>query len=148
MKVKNIQEIRVNINISVIFVFRYRCIVNMPCYESMTALLWERCLMDSSCLIYEPHHDKTNIVGLRPAWIQTSLSVRAVWSGNMLFAISFSTCNRWVSEQHGSWSDCTDTQAGLDSCLAQTHYVGFVMTRLILWYNCMVYYRHTITRNI
>jgi hypothetical protein len=22
---------------------------------------------------YEPRHDKTNIVGLRPAWIQTSL---------------------------------------------------------------------------
>jgi hypothetical protein len=43
---------------------------------------------------YEPRHDKTNIVGLRPAWIQTSLCLRAVWSGSMLFAISFSTCNR------------------------------------------------------
>jgi hypothetical protein len=31
---------------------------------------------------------------LRPAWIQTSLGIRAVWSGSMLFAISFSTCNR------------------------------------------------------
>jgi hypothetical protein len=27
---------------------------------------------------YEPRHDKTNIVGLRPAWIQTSLRIRAV----------------------------------------------------------------------
>jgi hypothetical protein len=26
----------------------------------------------------EPRHDKTNIVGLRPAWIQTSLLIRAV----------------------------------------------------------------------
>jgi hypothetical protein len=25
-------------------------------------------------------------VGLRPAWIQTSLRIRAVWSGSMLFA--------------------------------------------------------------
>jgi hypothetical protein len=28
--------------------------------------------------IYEPRHDKTNIMGLRPAWIQTSLRIRAV----------------------------------------------------------------------
>jgi hypothetical protein len=28
--------------------------------------------------LYEPHHDKTNIMGLRPAWIQTSLRIRAV----------------------------------------------------------------------
>jgi hypothetical protein len=27
---------------------------------------------------YEPRHDKTNIVGLRPAWMQTSLRIRAV----------------------------------------------------------------------
>jgi hypothetical protein len=36
--------------------------------------------------IYDPRHDKTNIVRLRPAWIQTSLRIRAVWSGSMLFA--------------------------------------------------------------
>jgi hypothetical protein len=42
----------------------------------------------------EPCHDKTNIVRLRPAWIQTSLRIRAVWSGSMLFAIGFSTCKR------------------------------------------------------
>jgi hypothetical protein len=44
--------------------------------------------------IYEPCHDKTNIVRLRPAWIQTSLRICAVWSGSMLFAISFSTFSR------------------------------------------------------
>jgi hypothetical protein len=33
----------------------------------------------AAVLIYEPRHDKTNIVGLRPAWIQTSLRIRAVW---------------------------------------------------------------------
>jgi hypothetical protein len=36
-----------------------------------------------------------------------------------------------VSEQHGSWSDCTDAQSGLDPCWSQTHFVGFVVTRLI-----------------
>jgi hypothetical protein len=28
--------------------------------------------------INEPHHDITNIMGLQPAWIQTSLRIRAV----------------------------------------------------------------------
>jgi hypothetical protein len=60
--------------------------------------------------IYEPRHDKTNIMGLRPAWIQTSLRIHAVWSGSMLFAISFVSLlvTELVSEQHGSWSDCAD----------------------------------------
>jgi hypothetical protein len=52
----------------------------------------------TASVIYEPCHDKTNIVGLRPTWIQTSLRLRAVWSGSMLFAISFSTCN-WVCKR-------------------------------------------------
>jgi hypothetical protein len=34
----------------------------------------------------EPRHDKTNIMALRPAWIQTSMRIRAVWSGSMLIA--------------------------------------------------------------
>jgi hypothetical protein len=49
---------------------------------------------------YELHHDKTNIMGLRPAWIQTSLRISAVWSWSMLFANSFSTCIRvgkWIA---------------------------------------------------
>jgi hypothetical protein len=33
-------------------------------------------------------------MGLRPAWIQTSLRIRAVWSRSMLFAFSFSICYR------------------------------------------------------
>jgi hypothetical protein len=53
---------------------------------------------------YEPRYDKTNKMGLRPAWTQTSLRIRAVWSGSMLFATSRET----DSEQHGSWSDCAD----------------------------------------
>jgi hypothetical protein len=36
----------------------------------------------------------------------------------------------FVSEQHESWSDCVDAQAGLDPCWSQTHYVGFVVARL------------------
>jgi hypothetical protein len=73
-------------------------------------------------------------VGLRPAWIQTSLRIRAVWSGSMLFAISFPACYRvckrtaWIR----CWSDCADAQAGLDLCWSQTHCVGFVDITSIL----------------
>jgi hypothetical protein len=42
----------------------------------------------------ERRHDKTNIMGSRPASIQTSLRIRKVWSGSMLLATSFSTCYR------------------------------------------------------
>jgi hypothetical protein len=51
--------------------------------------------------VNEPRHDKTNIMGLQPAWIQTSSSICAVWSGSMLFAIIFSTSNRV-----GKWTAC------------------------------------------
>jgi hypothetical protein len=49
---------------------------------------------------FEPRHDKTNVMRLRPAWIKTSLHICAVWSGSMLFTISFSTCNsvcKWTA---------------------------------------------------
>jgi hypothetical protein len=82
--------------------------------------------------IYEARHDKTNIVRLRSAWIQTSLCIRAVWSGSMLFAINCSTCNRvgklaaWILIRLrgcAGWS-------GSMLVANQTHYVGFVMALL------------------
>jgi hypothetical protein len=84
----------------------------------------------SKTTVFEPRNDKTNIMGLWPAWIQTSLLIRAVWLGSMLFAISYLLVIGFVSEQHGSWSDCVDATAGLDPCWLQTHYVGFVMAQL------------------
>jgi hypothetical protein len=70
---------------------------------------------------FEPSHDKTSIMGLWPAWIW----IHAVSYQFLYLLIEF------VSEQNGSWSDCMDAQAGLDPCWSQTHYVGFVMVRLI-----------------
>jgi hypothetical protein len=52
-------------------------------YIVKTKVLWRLFVSVTS---YEPRHDKTNIVRLRQAWIQTSLRIRAVWSGSMLFA--------------------------------------------------------------
>jgi hypothetical protein len=80
---------------------------------------------------YEPRHDKTNIMGLRQAWIQTSLRIRTVWSGSMLFAISVSTCYRVCKRTAWILIRLREAQAGLDPCWSQTHYVGFVIGRLI-----------------
>jgi hypothetical protein len=89
----------------------------------------------------EPRHDKTNIMGLRPTWIQTRLRMRigAVWSGSMLFAYNSLTSRETDREQHGFWSDCGDAQADLDPCWSQTHYVGFVMT----WLKCSPFFFQT-----
>jgi hypothetical protein len=58
---------------------------------------------------YEPRHDETNVMHLRPAWIQTSLRIRTVWSGSMLFDISFCTCHhllrfRRLGTGRGDWA--------------------------------------------
>jgi hypothetical protein len=60
-----------------------------------TNIKWYKtCLTFCFSSSFEPRHDKTNIVGLRTAWIHSSLRLLTVWSGSMLFAISFPTCNR------------------------------------------------------
>jgi hypothetical protein len=76
------------------------------CYPNVLYTMTSNC---SSCLLTgdllfelnEPHHDKTNIMRLRPAWVQTSLCIRAVRPGSMLFANSFSTYY-WVCKRT-SW---------------------------------------------
>ena len=41
---------------------------------------------------YEPRHDKTNKMSVRPAKTQISLSIRPVWSESSL-------CAQWVAKQ-------------------------------------------------
>jgi hypothetical protein len=69
----------------------------------------------SQYTIIEPYHDKTNIMGPRSL-------IRIHTASLLVIGV--------VSKQHGSWSDCAYTQAGLDPCRSQTNYVGFVMERL------------------
>jgi hypothetical protein len=54
-----------------------------------------------SWIEFEPSQDKTNIVDLRPAWIQTSLHIHAVWSGSMLFA--YQLYYKWRNWQRTAW---------------------------------------------
>ena len=42
-------------------------------------------------MVFEPRHDKTNKMRVRPAKIQISLGIRPVWSESLL-------CTEWVAE--------------------------------------------------
>ena len=81
-------------------------------------------------LRFEPSHDKTNKINVRPAKTQISL-IR-------VFAVRMKKA--WVlsyplSAQRRLWSDWADAQADLSLRWAHSHFVGFVMSRL----NCIGY---------
>ena len=80
---------------------------------------------------FEPRHDKTNNFVVRPAKTQISLGIRPIWS---VFAVRMKKA--WVrsyplSAQRRLWSNWADAQADLRLLWAHTHFVGFVMSRLI-----------------
>jgi hypothetical protein len=72
---------------------------------------------------------------LRPAWIQTNLHIRAVWSGYMLFTYKhyYKFSNWWRT----SWFPITLCWCACWSrsmLVLQNHYIGFVMVLLIYMY--------------
>ena len=78
-----------------------------------------------------PRHDKTNKMSVRPAKTQISLGIRPVWS---VFAVRMK--KSWVlsyplSAQRRLWLDWADAQADLSLRWARSHFVAFVMSRLI-----------------
>jgi hypothetical protein len=88
-------------------------------HQSLKVLIW-------ICWIYEQHDDKTNIVRLH---LRSLIRIHAAFC----MLTNPNTSRETDSEQHGSWSVCTDAQAGLDPCWSQTHYGGFVMAWLKLY---------------
>jgi hypothetical protein len=103
----------------------------------------DKSLANSETII-EPHHDKTNIMGLRPAWIQTSLRIRA----SMLFAISFSTCYRickrtaWILirlRRYAGWSgSMLVTNPLCWFCHDAAHIIIDHFHKLFIW--CMIFF--------
>ena len=80
---------------------------------------------------FEPQHDKTNNVAVHP---QISLGICPVWSESSLSAwrnLGF-LATQWAHSKD-SWSDWAEAQADLSLRWAHTYFVGFVMSRLILW---------------
>ena len=80
---------------------------------------------------FEPPHDKTNKITVRPAKTQISPRIRAVWS-------EFSLCAQWVNKGPSlvyADSEASDQTAGMPRLWVFAgricHFVGFVMRRLI-----------------
>ena len=82
-------------------------------------------------LSFEPWHDKTNKMSVRPAKSLISLGICPIWS---VFAVRMKKA--WVlsyllSAQRRLWLDWADAQADLRLRWAHSHFVGFVMSGLI-----------------
>ena len=80
---------------------------------------------------YEPPHDKTNKMTMRPAKIQISLGIRPVWSETSLCAQRVAKDPSFLHADSEDWSDREDAQADVSLPWAHSHFVGFVMRWLI-----------------
>ena len=94
---------------------------------------------------FEPSHDKTNKVTMRPAKTRISLGIRPVWSESSLYQISLGIRPVWsvfavrmrkawvfsypLSARWRLWSD----RADLSHHWTHSHFVGFVIRRLICY---------------
>ena len=84
-----------------------------------------------STKVFQPQHDKTNKVTVRPVKTQINLGARPVWSESSLITRKklVSLATHWAHSE--DWSDWANAQADLSLRLAHTHFVGFVTSRLI-----------------
>ena len=93
------------------------------------------------CSSFEPRHDKTNKMIVRRTKTQIRLGIRPAWS-------EFSLCAQLASFLHADsddWSDLADAQVDLSLRWAHTHFVGFVMLRLIFEIKLYMSTRNEIT---
>ena len=118
------------------FAFVFLLLYRVMALKIATILIWRHNITSIKMALwtgryitkYEPRHDKTNKMSVRPAKTQVSLvrvfAVRSTGSQGP----KLSSCG-----QRRLWSDWADAQAGLSLRWAHTHFVGFVMSWLI-WY--------------
>ena len=90
------------------------------------------------CEQCEPPHDKTNKMTVRPGKTQISLGIHPVWSESSL-------CAQWIAKDPSflhadseDWSDWADAQADLSLRWGHSHFVGFVMSRLMWVYQSVM----------
>ena len=111
----------------VFVVLRFKCLTTCQ----MPTIAFPRCWFLFLAVVYfsrnEPPRDKTNKVSVRPAKTHISLGIRPVLSDSSLSAWRLATI--WGHSE--DWSDWVDAQADLSLCWVHTHFVGFVMSRLI-----------------
>ena len=64
---------------------------------------------------------------------QISLGNRPVWSGSLLCAQRVAKDQSFLHADSEDWWDWVDAQADLTLCWAHSHFVGFVMRRLLCY---------------
>ena len=74
---------------------------------------------------YEPQHDKTNKMSVRPTKTQISLGICPVWSESSLSAWRKlgTLATHWAHSE--DWSDWANAQADLSLCWAHTYFCWF-----------------------
>ena len=70
-------------------------------------------------------------MSVHPAKTQISLGIRPVWSESSLSAQWVAKDTSFLHADSDDWSDWADAQADLSHRWAHSHFVGFVMSRLI-----------------
>ena len=118
------------------------CLYNITLFQlALCYLCWHfHCLYGNKVVksfpisngTFEPRHDKSNKMSVHPAKTQISLGIRSVWSESSL-------CAQWVAKgpkcsscgQRRLWSDMANAQTDLSLRWEHSHFVGFVMSRLI-----------------
>ena len=70
-------------------------------------------------------------MSVRQAKTQISLCIRPVWSESLLSTQWLAKDPSFFHADNEDWSDWADAQADLSLRWAHTHFVGFVMSRLI-----------------
>ena len=86
--------------------------------------------------LFEPPHVKTNEMSVHPAKTQISLGIRQTdQSALSAWRKLGSVATHWAQCQQRLWSDWADAQVDLSIRWAHSHFVGFVMSRLI----CILY---------
>ena len=106
-------------------------LVNETNYPDGTELFVWYWLRNVQGIWYEPRHDQTNKMSVRPAKTQISLGIRLVWSKS-------SPYTQWVAKDPSFLhADSEDSDQTGRMRWTRSHFVGFVMLQLI-WHNEVV----------
>ena len=89
---------------------------------------------------FEPPHDKTNKMACAPSEDWISLSIRPIWSESSLSAWRKlgSLPTHWAHSE--DWSDRAGAHADLSLRWTRSHFVGFVIRRLICMFSAAMFH--------
>ena len=99
--------------------------------ENINFWIYMYVILVGQAFVFEPPHDKTNKITVRPAKTQIRLGIRPVWSESSLRAQWVAKDLSFLHADSEDWSDWANAQADLSLRWTHSHFAGFVMRRLI-----------------